>query len=589
MRGSSATRLRAHSNAVRPVSPRPPSDRGHARATSEYAANSNRDQRHSRHDSSIVGYGSGDRLKPTHEVPQEDMGGSFLIEESASEASAGSARSSVDAVQIAAALPPQATQSMTSLAETGTTFEELVDRLLAQPKSKADSKFANIFLALYRKFAAPGQLLEAIVQRYEALDRDGSASLIRVSAQQRHVCILGEWIANYPGDFAYPKTNQRMKTLVAKLSEERIHAHACTQMNVDLEGVHEDDDTLWAYNDRDKACDAIRISLTSAASTLIDDPSFFPDNFSFSGSTLLDDTSPTSPSGGDPARSLSSASISSQTIMNVEHAQRKAQFLTPVSRTPITKIQWRQLMEFPDYLLAEELTRMDWVMFSSIRPRDLVRQVSVSADEKLKWKNLTHVNRMIEHFNHLAFWVENYVLLRDKPKHRALMLEKFMRIARKLREINNYNALGAVIAGVRSSSVGRLSATRELIAPALGKDWMKLELLMSPTRSHFAYRLAWENSSGERIPYLPLHRRDLVSAEEGNKTFIGDENDGKINWKKFEVMGEVIVSLQKAQGTQNKNLGKGPGNQQIKELVLDGKLTKDEDVSYKQNEVLVRY
>ena len=232
---------------------------------------------------------------------------------------------------------------------------------------------------------------------------------------------------------------------------------------------------------------------------------------------------------------------------------------------------------------------MDWVMFSSIRPRDLVRQVSVSADEKLKWKNLTHVNRMIEHFNHLAFWVENYVLLRDKPKHRALMLEKFMRIARKLREINNYNALGAVIAGVRSSSVGRLSATRELIAPALGKDWMKLELLMSPTRSHFAYRLAWENSSGERIPYLPLHRRDLVSAEEGNKTFIGDENDGKINWKKFEVMGEVIVSLQKAQGTQNKNLGKGPGNQQIKELVLDGKLTKDEDVSYKQNEVLVRY
>ena len=274
MRSSSATRLRALSNTVRSVSPRPPSDRGHTRATSEYTGSLHKDQRHSRHDSSIAGYGSSDRLKVTHEVPQEDMGGSFLIEESASEASAGSARSSVDATQIAMALPPLATQSTFTLSEHGITFEELVDRLLAMPKSKVDQKFAQIFLALYRKFAAPGQLLEAIVERYEALDRDGSALMIKISSQQRHVLILGEWIGNYPGDFAYPKTKQRMRTLVGKLSQERIHAHACTQMNADLDAVHEDDDTTWAFNDREKACDAIRISLTSAASVLIDDPQF---------------------------------------------------------------------------------------------------------------------------------------------------------------------------------------------------------------------------------------------------------------------------------------------------------------------------
>ena len=236
-------------------------------------------------------------------------------------------------------------------------------------------------------------------------------------------------------------------------------------------------------------------------------------------------------------------------------------------------------MEYPDDIVARELTRMDWIMFSSVRPRDLVRQVSLTKEQQANCKNLSHVNRMIDHFNQLAFWVENFILLRDKPKHRALMLEKFMRIARKLREINNYNALGAIIAGVKSSAVHRLGATRELIPPNVGKDWMKLEILLAPSRSHFAYRLAWENSSSERIPYLPLHRRDLVSAEEGNKTFIGEEKDGRINWKKFEIMGEVIVSMQKAQGMPYKGLGGGGGNQQIKELVLDGKLTKDEDVS----------
>ena len=102
---------------------------------------------------------------------------------------------------------------------------------------------------------------------------------------------------------------------------------------------------------------------------------------------------------------------------------------------------------------------------------------------------------------------------------------------------------------------------------------------MSHSRSYSAYRLAWENSSAERIPYIPLHRRDLVSAEEGNKTFIGDENNARINWKKFEVMGEVIVGLQRAQGLPYRGLGTGRGGEQVRELVLDMKLIKDEDVS----------
>ncbi|KAH0114534.1 hypothetical protein KCU82_g23817, partial [Aureobasidium melanogenum] len=45
--------------------------------------------------------------------------------------------------------------------ERGYSFDNLVDRLLKLPKSKADSRFGSVFLALYRTFAAPGQLLEA--------------------------------------------------------------------------------------------------------------------------------------------------------------------------------------------------------------------------------------------------------------------------------------------------------------------------------------------------------------------------------------------------------------------------------------------
>ena len=509
------------------------------------------------------------------------MGGSFLFEETASEAS------TTDSMHESSGTTPDATpgaQSTTAgISDSGVTFDELVDRLLAQPTSKTDTKFCAIFLALYRKFAAPGLLLEAIVERFDALDRNGTPQIIVTLDQLRYLTILEQWLARYPGDFAFPKTKKRMRTFVGKLSQGPVFGAAGKEMASHLDSVQEDDDTNWAFNDENRASNVndTRTSISSRASTLIDDPNFNFDDFKLSGSTIFEDLAPRSSNSiADTTTSISGTSTtSSQIMLNVETAQRQAEKLQPHPRVPLTKVQWRMLMEIPEEVIAKELTRMDWIMFSSIRPRDLVRQVSLSKSERANCKNLNHVNRMTDHFNHIAFWVANYILLRDKPKHRAFMLEKLMRVARRLRELNNYNGLGAFIAGIKSTAIHRLAATRELIPPDVGKDWMKLEILMAPSKSHGAYRLAWENSSAERIPYLPLLRRDLVGAEEANKTFVGDERNGKINWKKFEIQGEVLVSMQKAQGMPYRNLiGQRPQDQ-VRELVLDVKIFADEDVS----------
>jgi hypothetical protein len=101
-----------------------------------------------------------------------------------------------------------------------------------------------------------------------------------------------------------------------------------------------------------------------------------------------------------------------------------------------------------------------------------------------------------------------------------------------------------------------------------------------------------------------------VSASEGNSTFVGDKKktdsalaphpgvnvfqvvagsrDSKeappggvvgkerINWKKFEIMGEVIVGVQRAQGTPYPSW---PKCEEVRNLILDVKISKDEDVS----------
>ena len=475
--------------------------------------------------------------------------------------------------------------------ESGVNFEYLVDRLLAKPVSKSDSKFAAIFLCLYRKFAPPSSLIEAIVRRFEELNNRDLPHLIRMASQLRYLNILRDWASDYPGDFAHPVTRRITTGFVQSLAASPEYAIANKEISPHLDVVAEDDDIQWACSDKIRSrantteSFLTSSSVQSAASTLnADSPTLTADS---STEDIVENVGPEKAQptriSGTPSlvpsigRSDSQSTSSFQTLLNtLESAQRQAQLLTPIPRNLLTKVQWYQFMDIPEEGIARELTRIDWIMYCSIRPRDLIRHVSLASDQKEQCKSLEHFNRLIHQFNHIAFWVANVILLRDKPKHRARTLEKFMSIAWKLRYLNNYNSLGAVICGINSTAVHRLTQTRELIPAPVQKQFMRLEILMGSQKSHSAYRLAWTNTPTQRIPFLPLHLRDLVLAEQGNRTYVAGTECERINWKKFEIMGEVIIGIQKSQEIPYPTIKK---NEEVQRLVLDGRFCEDEDVS----------
>lgn len=479
--------------------------------------------------------------------------------------------------------------------EMGITFEDLVDKLLAQPVSKSDSKFAAIFLCLYRKFAPPSSLIKAIVGHFENLNDRDLPHLTRVTLQLRYLNIFRDWISNYPGDFAHPLTRRVMTNFVEDLATSPEYAIANKEISPHLDVVAEDDDIQWACSDNSRSrANTTESSLTissvqSAASTLnADSPTLTADSSTEDVVEHLgpEKTQPTRISGttslvSNISRSENQSPGSFQTILNSpENVQRQAQLLTPTPRNLLTKVHWHQFMDISEEQIARELTRIDWIMYCSIRPRDLIRHVSLASDQKEKCKSLEHFNRMIHQFNHVAFWVANVILLRNKPKHRARSLEKFMSIAWKLRYLNNYNSLGAVISGINSTAVHRLAQTRELIPATAQKQFMRLEILMGSQKSHSAYRLAWTNTSSQRIPFLPLHLRDLVLAEQGNRTYVAGTEGERINWKKFEIMGEVIIGIQKSQEVPYPTINK---NEEVQRLVLDGRFCEDEDELYERS------
>jgi hypothetical protein len=583
-------RRRANSSAVRSSVTKDPWGRKHERASSEFSA---RYRPHSAEDAKSHVYKSGEANKtffnfeeesPAHESEETDG----EISDDADEPSD----------------------------ENGYTFDQLVDRLLAQPLSKNDSRFVSIFLALYRKFGTPSQLLEAILKRFDSIRRKQLSPLIRIGHQMRALAVLQQWSSFYPGDFAYPTTRRTLRKFASSLSSNREFAVAAKEILYDLEVVINDDDTEWACSDRQRFNNDSLANFHTALDEDSEDDDFTralgnmsmssSDRFSMARSSVA--TARTTQS--------STASLKSTTTLlhSLEQHEKLAQSLVPNPIKPLSKVQWHQLVLETEAAIARELTRIDWIMFSSIRPRDFIRHVSANTEERKKYKSLENVSRMSEHFNHVAYLVANYILLRDKPRHRALMMEKWMKVARELRKLNNYNTLGAVIAGIKNASVFRLKETTSLLPQQVGHDFTRLEMLMSTQKGSSTYRLAWENSPSERIPFIPLHRGDLVAASEGNSTFVGDKpkqlepsaphpgtsvfpgsqsnhnsreaplggvtGKERINWRKFDIMGQVVIAFQRAQGTPYPNWQK---NEEIRNLILDVKICKDEDVSRKSH------
>jgi hypothetical protein len=457
--------------------------------------------------------------------------------------------------------------------EAGVSFGDLVNRLLAPKMSKADQNFADVFLCLYRKFATPSDLLAAIRARLDHLRTDRTVQyLIKIEAQMRKVEVVAKWLSTYPGDFARTATRRSLEELIKQLLTEPVFVAAAHQMRLHLEQrVVEDDDTGWANADaadetesRD-ASGQRRSGMAESMSSLQLEDSGVPSHRRPSQSSELSGLD--AHGGRGPGRFL---------FHSVEDYEREAATLVPGATLTLNKFRYHMFMELEVDDVADEMTRIDWVMFSSIRIRDLVRHVSLSHDQKEKCRNLKNVNRMVSHFNHIAQWVSNMILIRDKAKHRAPCLEKFMQIAQKLRQMNNYNGLAAVLAGINGTAIHRLSQTRALVAADVQKRFAGLVLLMGTQKSHFAYRLAWENSSLPRIPFIPLHRRDLVSAEEGSRTLVGPNGD-RINWKKFEVLGEVLLPVMKSQGQPYPNLHR---HESCRELILDCRMPTDDEVSF---------
>ncbi|KAI8818096.1 ras guanine nucleotide exchange factor domain-containing protein [Fimicolochytrium jonesii] len=471
----------------------------------------------------------------------------------------------------------------TSNERLGFTMDELIERL-ASPTAH-DMEFTKVFLMLYRKFLRPSELLDRLMDRFDAYenkDTDGNARGAPINAVQLRVCnILVHWCAEYWCDFhsdimrftmhvfleicstrpAYAAICQKLGSLVFRdpPSEAEMEALDWGLPDFSDDEVDENSSVAPASLSANDVSELRNQNRDSTQTQLSDSGTDYGQSSSsnitrratFGNGGAGPDIAPAADGGaaggfasGRTVDRHSAASNHSGTSDGSSGSRRRVHSdprLADPRGMPSTTTSSMTFLELDNEAIAQQLNVLESEIFRRIKPRDLLQHIW---SRRYKGRHAPSVAASIGHFNFISSWVTTRILSQRKLKIRAQVLGKFMKIAQALRNSNNYNTLMAVLAGINSGAILRLVHTRKLLKGRQSyRNYQALEKLMSSEHAFAAYRQALKYSELPCIPYLGVFLRDMLYIDESKDK----RADGTINLPKFLHMGDVILMIQNYQ------------------------------------------
>ncbi|XP_067831190.1 RAS guanyl-releasing protein 1-like isoform X2 [Heptranchias perlo] len=191
-----------------------------------------------------------------------------------------------------------------------------------------------------------------------------------------------------------------------------------------------------------------------------------------------------------------------------------------------------ELAEHLSYLEFKSFCRLSYLDYRSYMVSGCVRENPA-------------LERSVSLVNGISQWVQLMILNRPTPAQRAEVFTKFIHVAQKLRQLQNFNTLMAIIGGLCHSAISRLKETSSYFSQEVSKTLNEMTELLSSCSNYSNYRRVFSECTGFKIPILGVHLKDLVSLNEALPDYIEDK---KINLNKLQQLYSRISELNQIQG-----------------------------------------
>lgn len=220
-----------------------------------------------------------------------------------------------------------------------------------------------------------------------------------------------------------------------------------------------------------------------------------------------------------------------------------ADTLNPFAENEESQQRSMRILGMNTWDLALELMSFDWSLFNSIHEQELIY---FTFSRQGNGEHTVNLSLLLQRCNEVQLWVATEILLCSQLGKRVQLVKKFIKIAAHCKAQQNLNSFFAIVMGLNTASVSRLSQTWEKIPGKFKKLFSELESLTDPSLNHKAYRDAFKKMKPPKIPFMPLLLKDVTFIHEGNKTFL----DNLVNFEKLHMIADTVRTLRHCRTNQ---------------------------------------
>ena len=249
-------------------------------------------------------------------------------------------------------------------------------------------------------------------------------------------------------------------------------------------------------------------------------------------------------------------------LLNKQTPQRTPLLEELMEKKREKKLKILNLQEYEPQALAEQITIIDYQLFTSLPVIDVLNFHGIKSEQNQPSERISQITNR---FETLVNWFSCLILQEITFEKRFKMLEFFIALLQTSFYLKNFNLCYIIINAFDSPAVARLYRCWEVfisffflfvkginsklllqrVSAEHKQQVEEIKKQFSPTHNFAEYRKLLRRTSPPGIPVLGLYLRDLALIKDGNPDLIC----GLINFQKRTYIAKILIDIKRFQAT----------------------------------------